>query len=314
MKHSFDELSWDDLRVIKTIGERGSLMDAAIALGLNHSTVSRRLSAIEATLGVALFARRRAGYVPSGAGMEILALSNRIDQDIQAALRRVTAQPQNLSGELHIATSDALLLDFLTPVIAAFLAEHRGIQIDVMVGNHALNLARGDSDIALRATLSAPGNLFGRKLATIAWAIYGRRDDCPSSGGIPREALYEKMWVSYGKGLSSLKAHGYVGANVPRHNIVYHSDSVYGVAAAIRNGIGVGFLPCMHGDLDPGLIRVSPVEPTVYDELWLLTHPDIRRSPRVSAFMAYCGKAIESRRDFIEGKNPQPHGCSGRNA
>jgi len=304
MKHSTEELSWDDLRIIKAIGEHGGLMSAALALDLNHSTLSRRLSALEGALGVALFERRRTGYLPTNAGAELLALGGRMEKDILSVLRRVAGQSQELKGELRLTTSDALLQDFLTPVIASFRAAHPGIQIDVIVGNRALNLARGDSDIALRAALAVPDNLCGRRMATVAWAVYGPRGGRLGRDLLP-QTLHERPWVSYGKSLSGLKAHRYVRERVPSQNVSYRSDSIYGVAAAIRNGLGIGLLPCMHGDLDARLVRVGPVEREVYDELWLLTHPDIRKSPRVKAFMAHCGRAIEAQRDIIEGRAPR---------
>ncbi|OZI66766.1 LysR family transcriptional regulator [Bordetella genomosp. 11] len=304
MKHSPEALSWDDLRIVKAIGEHGGLMNAAFALGVNHSTLSRRLSALENALGFMLFERRRTGYLPTGAGVELLDLSRRMESDILAVMRRMTGRTEELNGELRITTSDALLVDFLTPIIADFRAMHPGVRIEVIVGNQCLNLARGDSDIAFRATLSPPENLFGRKMATVAWAIYGRRIDYLDRE-VPEHALYEAQWVSYGRGLSGLKAHGYIDRRVSPRNISYRSDSVYGVAAAVRNGIGIGILPCMHGDLDAGLVRIGPVASEVHDELWLLTHPDIRRSPRITAFMTHCARAIETKRDFIEGKRPR---------
>ncbi|MCD0503224.1 LysR family transcriptional regulator [Bordetella petrii] len=308
MDEVFEKLSWDDLRVIQAIGERGGLVDAALALGVNHSTMSRRLSTVEQALGVALFDRRRSGYVPTDAGNQMMALGARVEKDILGVARRVSGQRQDLHGVLRIATSDALLVDFLTPVIASFQARHPAVSIDVAVGNTPLNLARGDSDIAFRATRAVPENLYGRRLATIAWAIYGRRRDY-AGRAVRLEQVYRQNWVSYGQGLSGLKACGFVSQRVEPANIRYRSDSVYGAAAAIRAGLGVGFLPCMHGDLAPELARISQVEPDISDELWLLTHPDIRRSARVRAFMSHCGDAVARQRHFIEGGAPGHAHC-----
>ncbi|MCO7514975.1 LysR family transcriptional regulator [Pseudomonas guariconensis] len=305
MSEALDKLSWDDLRIIKAIGECNSQMGAADALGINHSTVSRRLSAMESTLGVVLFDRRRNGYVATAAGADMIALANRVEKDVLGVARRVSEQAQRYKGDLLITTSDALLVDFLTPIIAEFQACHPGIRIEVIVSNQPLNLARGDSDIALRATLAVPENLFGRKVALVAWATYGRLDKY-AGGTCTLDTLHQSTWVSYGKGLSSLKAYQFIDEHVPRENIIYRSDSVYGVAAAIRAGIGIGLLPCMHGDLVPDLVRIGPVEPEVYDELWLLTHPDIRKSERIYAFMTHCADAIVRQRAFIEG-----HGAPG---
>jgi DNA-binding transcriptional LysR family regulator len=211
-----------------------------------------------------------------------------------------------------VTTSDALLLDFLTPIIADFQTDNPEIRVEVIVGNKPLNLARGDSDIAFRATTAPPENLFGRKVATVAWAVYGRRVDCTGASATPDE-LYQRQWAAYGSGLSGLKAFKFVEDRVPRERIRYRTDSVAGVASAIAAGMGIGLLPCMHGDLMPGLVRIGPVEPDVYDELWILTHPDIRKSGRVYAFMAHCAKAIAKERDFIEGLEVRSTHTTGAN-
>jgi DNA-binding transcriptional LysR family regulator len=301
MKDPASALPWEDLRTIKAIGEHGGLSGAAIALSINHSTVARRLATVEEILGVALFDRRRTGYQPTAAGIEILALSERVEQDIISVARRVAGNAERHAGELRITTSDALLYDFLTPIIVDFQRIHPDIRVEVLVGNAPLNLARGEADIAFRATLAPPENLFGRKIAQVAWAIYGRRDDF--LGWQPRlEDLYEQKWASYGSSLKGLRAFAFIEERVEARNIIYRADSVLGVASALCAGGGVGFLPCMHGDLVPSLVRVSAVQPEVYDELWILTHPDIRKSGRVYAFMTHCAEAIMKRRAFIEGR------------
>jgi DNA-binding transcriptional LysR family regulator len=309
MSDPLSKLSWDDLRIIKAIGERGGLAAAAEALGLNHSTLSRRLAAVEETLGVVLFDRRRSGYTPTSAGAEMVALGDRVEKDVLSSARRVSGHVQGHAGDLRVTTADALLLDFLTPIIADFLKNNPEVRVEVIVGNKPLNLARGDSDIAFRATTAPPKNLFGRKAATVAWAVYGRRIDYIGASPTPDE-LYQRQWAAYGRGLLGLKAFQFVEDHVPRERIRYRSDSVAGVASAIAAGIGIGILPCMHGDLVPSLVRVGRVEPHVFDELWILTHPDIRKSGRVYAFMAHCAKAIAKERDFIEGREVRTAGAN----
>src|SRR5262249_39137956 len=120
MKDPASALSWEDLRVVKAIGEHGGLSGAATSLGVNHSTVARRLAAVEEVLGVSLFDRRRTGYQPTGAGAEIISLGERVEQEIFSVARRVAVNAQRHTGEVRIATSDALLYDFLAPIIADF--------------------------------------------------------------------------------------------------------------------------------------------------------------------------------------------------
>lgn len=301
MKDQASMLPWEDLRIVKAIGEHGGLSGAASALGINHSTVARRLGMLEDILGITLFDRRRTGYQPTEAGREILALSERVEQDIISVTRRVTANAERHAGELRIATNDALLYDFLTPIIVDFQRVNPDIRVEVIVGNAPLNLARGESDVAFRATLAPPENLFGRKVAQIGWAVYCRRDEAPDIQPELKD-LFERRWVSYGATLTGLRAYSFIEEHIENRNVVYRADSILGVVAALCSGIGVGILPCMHGDLVPSLVRMSPVLTEIYDELWILTHPDIRKSGRVYAFMTHCAEAVIKRRPFIEGQ------------
>lgn len=304
MSDTLKKLSWDNLRIVKVIGEVGSLSAAASALGVNNSTMFRKLTQIEESLGVALFDRRRTGYVPTLAGAEVITLAQRLELDIVRVTRRVSGFEQEQAGDLRVTTSDSLALH-LAPIIADFKACHPLVRVEMIVCNASLNLARGESDVAVRATDVPPENLFGRKVAKIGWAPYGRRCDFTEGWPHPHE-LYRRIWVSYSGGLSNLKAYKRVEAHVPQQNIACRFDSVVGIAAAISAGIGAGYLPCMLGDLTPDLMRIGPVDPCLADDLWLLTHPDIRRSGRIYAFMTHCAAAISRQRAFIGGQQESP--------
>src|SRR6266704_4321261 len=113
-------LSWDDFRFVKAIADSRSLAGAATSLGVNHSTVFRRLGQIERQLGSRLFERGRAGYALTPSGEEMVELAERVDEDITAFERRVTGQDLRPSGELRITTNDMVLLHLLTDVLVKF--------------------------------------------------------------------------------------------------------------------------------------------------------------------------------------------------
>lgn len=156
MKEPVRTLAWDDFRLIDAVAATRNLPAAAARLGMDHSTVFRRLKAIEAALGQPLFERHRSGYVLTPAGEEMAALAARVDADITAVTRRLAGQSNAPSGEVRIATSDILLTKLLMPMLVAFRAAHPGIRLDVVTGNAALNLSRRDADVAVRATDDPP--------------------------------------------------------------------------------------------------------------------------------------------------------------
>ncbi len=302
MSEPSKKLSWDDFRIVKAIGESGSLASAAAQVGVNQSTVFRRLDQIEQSLGALLFERRRSGYVATPAGSEVIALAQRLEFDIVAVTNRVSGLHQEPAGDLRVTASDTLACWLLMPIFAEFKVLYPAVRIEVAVGNGLLNLARGESDIAVRATDHPPENLFGRKVARIAWAAYGRSGDHADGAPAPEE-LHDRSWLSYSGELSSLKAVRLVDAQVASQNVCFRLNTVNGLAAAVAAGLGVGYLPCILGDVHPGLMRIAPPNPNLSDDLWLLTHPDLRKSGRVHAFLDHCAAAISRRRPLIEGRS-----------
>lgn len=309
MSMQLRDLSWDDLRIVKAIGETRGLVAAAASTGINQSTVFRRLGQIEESLGVRLFERRRTGYELSAAGAEVFALAQRVELDIVAVSSRLEGLEQAPEGVLRIATNDTLALHLLTPIFSGFRALNPAVQIDLVIGNSALNLARGETDIAVRATNDPPENLIGRRVATIAWAPYGRASD-RAEGALSADTLYRQAWVTYADELASIKAARRVEAEVASQDVSYRVNSVEGIAAAIDAGLGLGYLPCLVGDCSPTLARVGAIDSTLSDELWLLTHPDLRKSGRVHAFLGYCAASIIRKRSIIEGRSGDRIGAS----
>ena len=294
-------LAWDDFRLVKNVAEAKGLGGAAEKLGVNHSTVFRRLGQLEETLGVKLFERHRTGYALTTAGEEMAALAERMDEDVASFARKLAGQALSPAGELRVTTNDTLLAHLLTPIFARFCAQCPDVRLDVVLANQALNLSKRDADVAVRATDNPPETLVGRRVATIGWAIYGRALDYPKPAVIELVDLYNRAWVSLGDNLGALKVARFVRERVATDKIVYKVNTVLGLAEAVEAGIGVGPLPCFIADERPGLVRLSPPNADFSTGLWLLTHPDLRQSARVRAFLDFVAAEITKRRRSIEG-------------
>lgn len=295
-------LAWDDFRLVKAIADHSGLTGAAAALGVNHSTVFRRLGQIEEQVGLQLFERRKTGYVATAAGVEMAALAGRVEEDVATFSRRLAGRDVAPSGELRITTTDTLYLHLLLPIFSAFRAAHPAIRLDIVLGNQALNLSKRDADIAIRAS-DAPGEtLVGRRIATLSWAIYGRAAEAPiPDDGDGPASLFLRDWVALGDQLAHVKAARYVREKVAPERIALRSSAVLGLAEAVEQGIGIGPLPCFIADQRPALIRLLPHDPDFSTGLWILTHPDIRNAPRVRAFMDFVGGELAKQRGLIEG-------------
>ena len=291
-------LSWDDFRYVKAIADTRSLGGAALELAVNHSTVFRRLAQVEKQLGSRLFERSRGGYALTPCGEEMVRLAERMGEDIVTFERQVTGHDLRPSGELRITTNDTVLVHLMTQVFADFRRAYPEIVLDVVVSNQALNLSKRDADVAVRATDRPPEALIGRRAAGIAWAVFAQAGKAPESFDIADARNAD--WIGFGDNLANLKAAKWLTERAaPR--IVYKINTVLGLAEAAAAGIGLALLPCFIGSATPGLTRLTPPIAELANGIWLLTHPDLRQTARVRAFMDFAASEIAKRRKTIEG-------------
>ena len=293
-------LSWDDFRYVKAIADTRSLAGAAGALGVNHSTVFRRLGQIEQQLGSRLFERGRGGYALTACGEQMVELAERMGDDIVSFERRVTGQDLRPSGELRVTTSDVVLLHLLNDVLIGFRRAYPEIMLDIVVSNQRLNLSKRDADVAVRATYHNPDPLAGSKVARIAWAVFGpvalaAEPFDPATDGRRHD------WVAFADPVSIAKAMKWLKDHADEKRIVYKINSMVGLAEAAAGGVGIALLPCYVGTAVRGLAQLSAPLPELEGELWLLTHPDLRNTARVRAFLDFCADEIARRRKTIEG-------------
>ena len=292
-------LSWDDFRYVKAIADTRSLAGAAEQLGVNHSTVFRRLGQIEQQLGSRLFERGRGGYALTPCGDEMVELAQRLGEDIVTFERKITGQDLRPSGELRITASDIVLLRILNDVLIGFRRAYPEIVIELVVTNRMLNLSRRDADIALRAAYGQPESLTGRLVARLAWAVYGPRSMAEDSFDPATDGRHHN-WIAFGDNVAIARALKWLKEHVDENRIVYRTNTMIGLAEAAEGGVGLALLPCFVGGAAPGLVQLGPTLPELEGELWLLTHPDLRNTARVRAFMDYCTAEIAKRRNIIE--------------
>jgi DNA-binding transcriptional LysR family regulator len=293
-------LSWDDFRYVKAIADTRSLTGAAQSLGVNHSTVFRRLGQIEDRLGSRLFDRGRGGYALTACGEEMVRLAERFGDDITAFERRVSGRDLRPSGELRVTTNDMVLLHLLTDVLVGFRRAYPEIVLDVVVSNAMLNLSRRDADVAVRATYYQPPGLAGQRISRIAWAVYGSEASAPRDFDPDDAARYDWVGVSDHSSMSRaakwMKDHA--GGDV---RIVYKVNTLLGMAQAAAGGVGLVLLPCFIGAVVPGLARLTAPVTELEGEFWVLTHPDLRATARVRAFVDFCIAEIGKCREALEG-------------
>lgn len=292
-------MDWDDLRLFLAVARAGSLTGAGRALGVRHSTVLRRMAGFETKLGLRLFDRGPGGYALTAAGRELLEEAAEVETRLVALERRLSGRDRRLTGTVRIATLGALA-PWLAEALAAFRALHPGIRTEIAISHETVSLARHEADIAIRVSRNPPDSLIGRRIATLVHGVYGAREHPPLP---PGAALAEAPWVTYAQGRADLPQARWVAANIPDSRIVLRTDHTGMMIQAVRAGIGLGLFACYLCDADPALVRLRTLSGLGLD-LWILTHPDLRDTPRVRVLMDHLAAALAARRPALMGRMP----------
>lgn len=285
-------LDWSDVPFLLAVCEEGSLSGAARTLNVNHSTVFRRVEAAEARLGVRLFERLSQGYVMTPEGEFFLEQASVLRDGLTSIERKLSGGDLRLSGVLSVTTTDSLH-ENLIPITSAFQDEYPEIELRMLVSARPLDLAKREADIAIRPTASPPEHWFGRKAAMLEFAVYAHRDYLTKLEEEPDSA---QRWFELDDDLRQSPMSKMTKAKKPSDARTTIVTTLIGVANYVRSGSGLAVLPCYMGERIDGLERIDGPDPTFSWDLWLLAHPDLKRSAKVHAFFEFVGGRIS--RDF----------------
>jgi DNA-binding transcriptional LysR family regulator len=296
---------WNDARLVLAVSRTGSLTAAAKTLRVDHSTVFRRLAALEGRLGLPLFERGPGGaYQPTTAGARAALAAERMEDEALGLARDLAGQDRRLTGRLRVTCSETLAFRLLTHHIARFRAVHPGIVVELVVDSRVLNLSRREADVALRVARPSEGDLWGRKLADVAWTAYGAADYLARVPPLASPADFgSHPWIGWEEATAGINAAEWLAQAAPSAAVVYRTNSLVNQFVAARAGIGLAVLPCYLGDPEPGLARALPggPVPALQRELWIVTHQDLRRTARVRAFFDAVKEGIGADQMLIEG-------------
>ncbi len=294
--------NWDDLKFVLAIAKTGSLAKAARGLGVTHSTVSRRLSALEERLATRLFERLPEGFTPTHAGFEAIETAKRMEAEILALDTRITARDTELEGLLRVTAAQLLFPAQLADIMRDFSELHPRIELEMIVANDKLNLHRREADIAVRATDTPDENLFGRRATGQNRCYYMSRDFARTNSAVidTSHDLAPLPCISFTWWEREIPEE--VRARFPGAYVSLVSDDMVAMVAAVKAGMGISRLPCFLGDPAPDLVRVPGFEPTRYLDIWVLIHPDLKNVARIRSFMQFAADAFKKQSGLYLGQ------------
>ena len=288
-------MNWDDLRVFLSVARAGRVAAAARALGVEHSTVARRIASLEADLGAALFYRTAGGYQLTPEGRAALAGAEAMEESALVLGGRIQEQAGTLAGRVRIAILDELASCWLASHVPAFHARFPRIELQIIAGIPLLDLSRGEAELAIRTPRPRQAGLATVKLATVAAALHASRARLAGKRLRVDDSSRGLDLLVYAPAYQRLQSAAWFQPVLASSTIVLSANSSHALAAAAAAGAGIAVLPRFMPALYPDLVAISDdVSPR--EDLWLVTHPEFRRDPKVRATADFLRKAAATLR------------------
>ncbi|WP_340314878.1 LysR family transcriptional regulator [Rhizorhabdus argentea] len=287
-------LESDQLRAFLAIVRTGNMLAAARRLGLDHSTVSRRLSALEQALGARLFDRSPRGLAPTGAAVALVPHAEQVESALITAAASVAGRDDEVSGTVRLATPEIFGTCLVAPHIAELSALHPHLTLELAPESRSISLSKREADIAVTLRPPPRGRLIARKLTDYRLGVYGSRAYLDEHGPIGGSAAIGRHgFVSYIDELldyPEINALDQVALGAP---IVFRSSSSAAQQAAVAAGIGLGVLHRLAAESDTRLVRVLADEIVAIRSYWLVLHADLQKTPRIRAVVDFLGQLTE---------------------
>src|SRR3982750_582000 len=291
-------IDWDDVRYFLAVARGGSVRAAAKGLGVNHSTVLRRIGQLEESLGAQMFEKLPSGYRLTAAGEEVLELANQMEASSHQLETRVFGRDQSVRGLLRVTLAPNLAAHLLMPDPAECARLHPDIEMEILSSGELANLTNREADVAIRVVYdrkTLPLNLHGLKGPELFGGVYISRDRLAAwRAGTPDPI----RWIVIGiHGIPERAREGEVGAT----GVPFRTTDAEAQIVAARQGLGITTLPGFVGDADALLARVPGTNLHMYGTLWLLTQGETRKTKRVRLFTEFVSRRLAAYAPLLAG-------------
>jgi len=293
-------MNWDDVRIFLAVARSNQLLAAARLLGVNHTTVARRLSALERHLNTRLVTRRTTGTQLTAAGEALLARAEQIEAHMLQVQASIGNQDIALSGNVRIAAPDGFGVTILAHELSALTRKYPALTIQLIPLSRTFSLSQREADIAITVERPTRGQLITRKLVDYSLGLY----------------VHETYLAQYGMpaSLEALVAHhrliGYVEDLIASPALAYREEisrdwhstlqisGALGQVAAVRSGAGIGILHTFITRQYPELVRLFP-DISIKRSYWLSYHESLRGIRRIHAVTDFIATRVDACRNIF---------------
>lgn len=301
------KLNWDDLRYFLAVARTQRATAAAKRLGVDHTTVARRVRELEAALQTVLFDKSRAdGFVLTPEGQRLLSHADTVEATVRAATEQFSSGSESLAGNIRVGSTEGFGCFFLAPQIARLTEKHPDLSIDLLPVPHFVSLSKREADLAIVLERPERGQYVYTKLCDYRLKLYATRDYLARHADINDVAdLRHHVFLSYVDDLAFSLELLYLNLTVPDAVTSMRSTSVIAQYFAALQGNALAILPCFMAGGNPALVPVLPDEVVVTRRFWLCCREDLRNVRRITFLWNYLRSAAERNRALLMGESPE---------
>jgi DNA-binding transcriptional LysR family regulator len=290
MKNAFD---WTLVRSFLAALEHGSLLGAARALNSSQPTLGRHIAELESQLGTTLFERTGRGLLPTAMALRLADSARAMEAGALQLTRQASGEQSKLAGSVRISASQPVACVLLPPLLMQMRLALPEISVELVVSNAVSNLLKREADIALRMVLPDQGSLIARRIGQVTIGCYAHQDYLRRRG-VPKEPadLIKHDLISGDKDNALERGAAAMGMLLPPERIVLRTDDLIAYSAAVRAGLGVGFISDYLARVDSNLVPLLPMLQIPPLPMWLVVHREIRNNRRIKAVYDFLGSHL----------------------
>ncbi|WP_321842019.1 LysR family transcriptional regulator [Paraburkholderia bannensis] len=300
-----ETLNWDDLRYFLEVARTQRASAAAKRLGVDHTTVARRVRELEAALGTVLFDKSRSGgFVLTAEGQRLLAYADAVETTVQSASEQFALGAQSLSGHVRVGSTEGFGCFFLAPQLARFTGKHPDMSIDLLPVPHFVSLSKREADLAIMLERPERGQYVYTKLCDYRLRLYGTPEYLAQHEPIRSAAdLRQHAFINYVADLAFSHELLYLERTAPNVTASLCSTSVIAQYHATLQGSALAILPCFMAEPDPRLVSILPDEVMVTRRFWLCSREELRKLRRITSLWDYLRAAADANESLLLGES-----------
>ncbi len=291
---------WDDLRFVLAVARQRSFAGAAKLLGVNESTVARRIAKAEAGLQTTLFERSDGRLHPTEAGAELVRRAEKIELEVQAGEEAIAGTDVAVAGTVRITSVPLIVNRVLAPNLPSLLDQHPNLQVELIAEPADLSVMGREADIALRlARPQKEMRALARRIGDVRYGVFGSRQETPKDG----------PWITYTDAMLFLPQSRWIAEQAAKKgaelSAVRVSDAET-LLQAIKAGLGKSFLPLFLAETEPELVRIDNGASAWSRELWMMVHPELKDLARIRTTADWLAGVMRDRLRAADASDPAP--------